>query len=229
MATTTGEELMSRLWILGAADPEMEAIERLLTECGEATVYASPDGDRRVRPAEACDPGLTVTPANGLWTGAPDGDPTRTTVYTVECAIPPGMDEARRVVIDHHRPGDPGYGQPPEEFLAAASIGQVIAELARLAALPVGWPIGGGADADMAGVVWIDTAGIARVGESVPSQTPIPDPCRWRIIPTALVSIAAVAEIEHRPGSQGQRLRVTGARIETPDACHTGEHDREGD
>src|SRR5690606_25622302 len=42
----------------------------------------------------------------------------------------------RVVVIDHHRPGDPGYGRPPEEFLAASSIGQVITELARLGRLP---------------------------------------------------------------------------------------------
>src|SRR5690606_10966259 len=31
----------SRLWILGAPDPEMEAIENLLRECGEHVVYAT--------------------------------------------------------------------------------------------------------------------------------------------------------------------------------------------
>ncbi len=31
----------SRLWILGASDPEMEAIENLLRECGEHVVYAT--------------------------------------------------------------------------------------------------------------------------------------------------------------------------------------------
>src|SRR5690606_35947049 len=34
--------------------------------------------------------------------------------------------------IDHHRPGDPGYGRSPEEFLPASSIGQVWASLLRL-------------------------------------------------------------------------------------------------
>src|SRR5690606_1931199 len=49
-----------------------------------------------------------------------------------------GIDWSGVVVkIDHHRPGDPGYGQPPSKFLEASSIGQVIAVLARLA--PLGW------------------------------------------------------------------------------------------
>jgi hypothetical protein len=29
-------------------------------------------------------------------------------------------------VVDHHRPGDPGYGKPPEEFWGGSSIGQVL-------------------------------------------------------------------------------------------------------
>jgi hypothetical protein len=33
------------------------------------------------------------------------------------------------VIIDHHNPGDPGYGRSPAEFLPASSIGQVIAIL----------------------------------------------------------------------------------------------------
>src|SRR5690606_33702597 len=45
--------------------------------------------------------------------------------------------------IDHHRPGDPGYGRPPSEFLEASSIGQVIAELARLGRLPLEQIVGG--------------------------------------------------------------------------------------
>lgn len=33
-----------RLWILGASDPEMAAIERLLTDTGEEIAYATVDG-----------------------------------------------------------------------------------------------------------------------------------------------------------------------------------------
>ena len=38
---------------------------------------------------------------------------------------------AEVVAVDHHRPGDPGYGRPPAEFLAASSLGQVLALLGR--------------------------------------------------------------------------------------------------
>src|SRR5690606_18284778 len=41
--------------------------------------------------------------------------------------------------IDHHRPGDPGYGKPPIKFFSASSIGQVIAELARNGIVPKSW------------------------------------------------------------------------------------------
>lgn len=98
-----------RIWILGpSSDPEMEAIEGLLREAGERIIYARADSAYRV--AALSEP-----------------IPAGATVYRVECdgpAIP-----ADAIVIDHHRPGDPGYGRPPEEFLPASSIGQVIAEL----------------------------------------------------------------------------------------------------
>ena len=122
---------MIRLWILGAPDPEMAAIETLLREeCGEYVVYATlaHEPTRRVRPAEAYRDDLTVAPSESgpAWPGA---DPITVTIYTVECALPPGMGEARHVIVDHHRPGDPGYGMPPASFWDASSIGQVIEQL----------------------------------------------------------------------------------------------------
>lgn len=113
----------SRIWVLWAPDPEMEAIERLLRECGERVVYAThPDGSR-------------VTPATAYRCTVPEV-PEGATVYAVECTdeLPDGW-----VRIDHHRPGDPGYGRPPSEFLTASSIGQVIAELAKRGRLPESW------------------------------------------------------------------------------------------
>lgn len=113
---------MTRLWILGAADPEMQAIEALLRECGETVGYATDDV------------GCRVTPRNmyrATHVDTPDSDPVDAAAhecYLVECAV---ADVAGKV-LDHHRPGDPGYGRPPSEFLAASSIGQVIAELARM-------------------------------------------------------------------------------------------------
>src|SRR5690606_7379281 len=115
--------MTDRIWILGASDPEMEAIEGLLRECGETMIYATDESGRRGQPGDAyrC-PGPEV--AEGA------------TVYAGECidVLPEGW-----VRISHHRPGDPGYGRPPAEFLPASNIRQVIAELARLGRLPE-WP-----------------------------------------------------------------------------------------
>lgn len=111
----------NRIWILGAPDPEMELIEKLLRECGEEYIYALDDRGERVHPGNAYRCPVPEVPEGS-------------TVYAVECTniFPEGW-----VRIDHHRPGDPGYGRPPAEFLAASSIGQVIATLARSTAGPV--------------------------------------------------------------------------------------------
>ena len=115
-----------RVWALGAPDPEMQRIEDLLSGLGEQVVHALDATGQRVHPG-------AYYRATALSAPVPDG----ATVYAIECggpAIPAGA-----VVIDHHRPGDPGYGRPPAEFLAASSIGQVLAELARLDVLPEDW------------------------------------------------------------------------------------------
>lgn len=106
-----------RLWILGAPDPEMEAIERLLRSVGEEVRYATVAG-RRVRPDQA----YQADPIDF-------GSSVPQEAVMVECFAPVNVPT---VVIDHHRPGDPGYGQPPSDFLRASSIGQVIAMLAKL-------------------------------------------------------------------------------------------------
>lgn len=105
-------ENTKRVWLLGAPDPEMQAIEKLLRECGETVHYAEIDGRR-------------VHPGNAYRVEAPEL-PLGVTGYAVEC-----VDQLAKgwVRIDHHRPGDPGYGRPPEYFLSASSLGQVIAIL----------------------------------------------------------------------------------------------------
>src|SRR5690606_7026148 len=97
-----------RIWILGAPDPEMEAIESLLRKCGEHVEYALDDRGARVTPATAYRCPLPDVTADS-------------TVYAVECldVLPEGW-----VRIDHHRPGDPGYGRPPHEFLSVSSVGR---------------------------------------------------------------------------------------------------------
>lgn len=115
---------MRRLWVLGAPDPEMERIEADLSRAGESYEYAT-KGCRRVRPSEAygCDPVRACESCDG------EGD---CDVYLVECAPRRVMGiqhddtyTGRVIAVDHHRPGDPGYGLPPEEFFRASSIGQV--------------------------------------------------------------------------------------------------------
>lgn len=147
--------MSNRLWILGAADPEMAAIERLLAECGEPVAYAvGPDG-QRVRPGNAYRAiGYEV---DGMFGDARSSG----IVYLVECEITRrGFgDGAKLVAIDHHRPGDPGYGRPPAEFLPASSIGQVISELARLGRLPADWPVGDGQYYGAGGCLRLDPEG----------------------------------------------------------------------
>ena len=143
-----------RLWILGASDPEMELIEELLREAGEQVRYAA-IGDRRIIHDQAyrMDPISEPLP----WGGQ---------VILVECdhsspwpldakdeAMPYRLiqrngvhdedatdeDYLRIYRVDHHRPGDPGYGRPPSEFMPASSVGQVIELLALYGLLPADW------------------------------------------------------------------------------------------
>lgn len=123
---------MKRLWLLGAPDPEMAAIDALLRECGERVAYAQDERGERVRTTNAYD-GWEMPEAWG------------SEVYLIECdpRRGAGLDPVIRV-IDHHRPGDPGYGRPSSEFLPASSLGQVISALARLKVLPLDEDGGGG-------------------------------------------------------------------------------------
>lgn len=104
---------ITRVWILGAPDPEMEMIEDLLRNHGEEIIYALDDRGERVHPGNAYSCPVPEVPEGS-------------TVYAVECldVIPSGW-----VRIDHHRPGDHGYGRPAEDFMAASSVGQVISVL----------------------------------------------------------------------------------------------------
>jgi hypothetical protein len=105
------------LIILGARDPEMEEIERLVRAHRCDVGYAVDDGGRRVTPAQAYDCGVEL-PLH-----VRDAAPVRTLL--VECS-PRGLVGE---VIDHHRAGDPGYGRPPAEYLSGSSVGQVVRAL----------------------------------------------------------------------------------------------------
>lgn len=195
---------MNRIWILGAPDPEMEMIEKLLRECGESVAHAHARG-ARVHPGTAYRGEYVEYVTHCGLAGTP-GE----TWYLVECDLPI-PDGAEKVVIDHHRPGDPGYGRPPSEFLEASSIGQVIAELARLGRLP--WePVGCGSYDDPVGcergslLPWYPHPGGGRVEDLplssaewqvcivAPGETGGDwgaDPSDWAVVPRELVLVAA--------------------------------------
>lgn len=107
--------------VCGPDDPEMRAIERVASLAG-VPIIAAFAGGRRVTPGTAYgfDAPLDVS----------EGD------LLVECAPADGqLHGATRA--DHHRPGDPGYGLGPGDFMRASSLGQVIAALALRLALAI--------------------------------------------------------------------------------------------
>lgn len=155
--------MKNKCFILGAADPEMSAIEHLLTGCGAIYCYAMRDGlrvgagnayhstcvmppcpSRRGRPCEVdAFPAIGAVPGDTYCPHCKRGDPSAInwtlddySVIAVECSV---EDITPAIVCDHHRPGDPGYGRPPSEFLPASSIGQVISLLADSGRLPQEW------------------------------------------------------------------------------------------
>lgn len=101
------------LFVLGAKDPEMKLIREVLGFLAWEWLPALRQGKR-------------VYPGNAYHADPPHLDGAAfTTVYAVECGW---AGEAANVVhIDHHHPGDPGYGKPPAQYFAAASIGQLFA------------------------------------------------------------------------------------------------------
>lgn len=115
----------SAIWILGAQDPEMALIEGLLAGRGRAVAHALSPSGARVRPDEAY---------YGAAPGAPVASGDRVVLVECDPVLPVG---AHVVRVDHHRPGDPGYGWPAIDFLAASSLGQVWLRLGEMGAL--GW------------------------------------------------------------------------------------------
>jgi hypothetical protein len=108
--------------ILGPPDPEMERIEALCLAAGVEVYHAVTAAGARVRP------GQEATGLDLPWRAHAD-------VIVVEAAGP-AIEVAARAAddflrADHHAPGDAGYGRPPDEYLAASSLGQVLVWLSR--------------------------------------------------------------------------------------------------
>jgi len=111
---------MHYLFILGASDPEMSAIEAVLSAAEQPYAFAAVGG-KRCHPGNACKADSIIDR---------DGDFVRPfgggTLVWVECKAP---GYGRHIVVDHHNDGDPGFGRPPAEYIDASSLGQVLSLL----------------------------------------------------------------------------------------------------
>lgn len=135
-----------RLFTLGAPDPEMLAIERLLAERGQPYAHATAGGVRVSAgtaysadpvPADAVPWGgdmyfVECLPAGDAWPTDSHGAPV-TVRFVLRAGVAQddatGADYLWVWRLDHHRPGDLGYGRPPAEYWGASSLGQVCARL----------------------------------------------------------------------------------------------------
>lgn len=108
-------------FLLGAQDPEMREIQRVVKAAGMAYLHAARDG---VRCSAA-----NAYAANGAVLAGRDNQPRpavlppKAPVIMVECDLPGHPPVAR---VDHHNPGDPGYEKLPREYLSGSSLGQVL-------------------------------------------------------------------------------------------------------
>lgn len=109
---TRGRKTHQFCFLLGAEDPEMDEIEKILRENGEAFLHARRHGER-VKPWNAYEADTVDVPSGA-------------TLVLVECE-PKKFNGKNGILrrIDHHREGDDGFTLLPENFWLASSIGQL--------------------------------------------------------------------------------------------------------
>lgn len=147
--------LTELIFILGAIDPEMIAIEAAIRavyahyEQDPYVVYAGFTGadgvvarchggvaykgthliDESFVPRPIVDPS-DIDGVCGYSDDTPFEDQDGLIPVWIECEVN-GGDRKRGIAVDHHRPGDAGYGASPERFWEASSIGQMYRLLTR--------------------------------------------------------------------------------------------------
>ena len=114
------------IFVLGAQDPEMREIERVVESAGHGFVHAA-KGRRRVNPKTAYEADGVVRVRPDMIPRAAVLPPKAPAVF-VECTVR-GHEPVRRV--DHHHPGDPGWEMAPGDYLGGSSLGQVLMLLER--------------------------------------------------------------------------------------------------
>lgn len=111
------------LFILGAVDPEMREIERVLSRHGHPVAWAAAGG-QKCTSATAYDADSAMRIERGkhqaqlILPGQP--------VAFVECAVRQITPALR---IDHHNPGDAGFDCGPRDYLRGSSLGQLLSLL----------------------------------------------------------------------------------------------------
>lgn len=107
---------MNYIFVLGASDPEMEAIEAAVTAAGHEIRYALLGGMRvRAESAQMASSLSGPLPSDAV------------SVF-VECHVHCMQAD---VYVDHHAPGDPGYDCGPADYLRGSSLGQVLTILGQ--------------------------------------------------------------------------------------------------
>ncbi|NEX64610.1 TetR family transcriptional regulator [Noviherbaspirillum galbum] len=108
------------LFILGALDPEMREIARVLGVHRYAVAWAA-TGGQKCNSSSAYDADSALQMVQGRWRNQlilP-----RQPVVFVECAV---ARHAPVLRIDHHHPGDAGFDCRPHDFLRGSSLGQLL-------------------------------------------------------------------------------------------------------
>ncbi|MFH1286881.1 MAG: hypothetical protein ABII02_03980 [Candidatus Magasanikbacteria bacterium] len=99
-----------QVFVIGASDPEADSIVRKLRRDGRRVEYALGSDRQRVHPGIAYEAVLPPPGDNQVW---------------IETTPRGGFNGARVIRVDHHSPGDPGYGLDYTKYWRASSLGQV--------------------------------------------------------------------------------------------------------
>ena len=107
IATSSMMDSRPHTLVLGMMDPEMKAVGRLGIDERLNVIWATRDGEK-VRYDTMYEADWPEPAPGQLW---------------VECSPEAGKDDIE--FVDHHQPGDPGFGGPPDKFWVSSSLGQV--------------------------------------------------------------------------------------------------------
>ena len=118
-------------FVLGSEDQESLLVEKLLRAMTETRLiagfgFAAKDGKRC-----SAENAYQATEVMVEYQSEKVGSQEVVYVY-IECCLPVGEGEMKPIVLDHHRPGDPGFGKPASDSVSASSFGQVLSLFGKI-------------------------------------------------------------------------------------------------